>query len=75
MYNICAPTEKSKYDLGELAKEFLIADQFYIATKEEAPECDFDLIIPDDDSKFVRGRVLYDFFKEKTGKTQDWEYL
>ena len=75
MYNICAPTEKSKYDLGELAKEFLTADQFYIATKEEAPDCDFDLIIPDDDSKFVRGRVLYDFLKEKTGKTQDWGIL
>ncbi len=75
MYKICAPTEKSKYDLGELAKEFLTADQFCIATKEEAPDCDFDLIIPDDDSKFVRGRVLYDFLKEKTGKTQDWGIL
>ncbi len=75
MYKICAPTEKSKYDLGELAKEFLTSDQFIISTYEEDPETDYDLVIPDDESKFVRGRVLYDFLSEKTGRTQDWGIL
>ena len=75
MYKICAPTEKSKYDLGELAKEFLTQDQFYISTAEEDPGAEYDLVIPNDDSKFVRGRVLYDFLSEMTGKTQDWGIL
>ncbi len=75
MYRICAPTEKSKYDLGELAKEFLLPEDFAIFTAEEDPSGDFDLIIPDDDSKFVRGRVLYDFLVKETGKTQDWGIL
>ncbi len=75
MYKICAPTEKSKYDLGELAKEFLTSDQFYISTAEEDPDTEYDLVIPDDESKFVRGRVLYDFLSAKTGKTQDWGIL
>ena len=75
MYKICAPTEKSKYDLGELAKEFLTTDQFYISTAEEDPETDYDLVIPDDESKFVRGRVLYDYLSKETGRTQDWGIL
>ena len=75
MYKICAPTEKSKYDLGELAKEFLTSDQFIISTYEEDPDADYDLVIPDDESKFVRGRVLYDFLSKKTGRTQDWGIL
>ena len=69
MYRIFAPTEKSKYDLGELAKEFLLPEEFAIFTAEEDPSGDFDLIIPDDDSKFVRGRALYDFLVKETGKT------
>ena len=75
MYRICAPSEKAKYDLGELAKEFLLPEDFAIYTQEEYPEGGFDLIIPDDDSKFVRGRVLYDFLVKETGKTQDWGIL
>lgn len=74
MYKICAPNEKAKYDLGELAKEFIPEEEFSILLQEEA-DGDFDLIIPDDPSKFVRGRVLYDFLSEKTGKTQDWGIL
>jgi len=75
LYKICAPTEKSKYDLGELAKEFLTADQFSVVTKEEDPTGPYDIIIPDDPSKFVRGKVLYDFLVKETGKTQDWGIL
>lgn len=75
MYRICSPNEKAKYDLGELAKEFLTSDQFEILTAEESENDEFDLVIPDYDSKFERGRVLYDFLSEKTGKKQDWGIL
>ena len=74
MYRICAPTEKAKYDLGELAKEFIRADEFELCLPDDENK-EFDVIIPDSDSKFVRGRVLYDFLSEKTDKTQDWGIL
>lgn len=75
MYRFCAPTEKSKYDLGELAKEFLTADSFEIFTEDETENREFDLIIPDLPTKFDRGRVLYDYLRKETGKSQDWGIL
>jgi len=76
MYKILVPTEKSIYELGELAKEFLTIDNFEFVIKDETNINDqYDLIIPESDSKFVRGKALYDFLSQKLNKSQDWGIL
>jgi coproporphyrinogen dehydrogenase HemZ len=75
LYKISVPTEKSKYDLLELAKMFLPADEIEILSGD-TDRTPADLIIAAEPSdKNARKRQLYDFLSEKTGKTLDWGIL
>ena len=75
MYKIAVPTEKSKYDLSELAKMFLPASEFEIFVGE-ATESMADLIIEDEPSDHnIRKKKLYNFLQHKTHKTLDWGIL
>lgn len=73
LFRIAVPTEKSKYELGELAKEFINSDGFSLELYD--PDEEYDLVIPDLETKFERGRVLYDFLSNKLSKKQDWGIL
>lgn len=80
MYRISVPDEKIKYDLSELAKMFLTAEEFQLDVRsgQEAPrgpEADADLYIPCEGTKNDHKRKLYNFLKDKTGKTLDWGIL
>lgn len=77
MYRISAPDEKIKYDLSELAKMFITAEDFQIDVRENPEDKDegTDLYIPADGTKNDHKRQLYDFLSGKTGKVLDWGIL
>ncbi|MCQ2566279.1 MAG: coproporphyrinogen dehydrogenase HemZ [Clostridia bacterium] len=76
MLRISAENEKFKYDLSELAKMFLTADEFVMDVRDDGethPEPD--LFVPGDISKNDQKRMLYEFLSQKTGKFLDWGIL
>lgn len=75
MYKISAPTEKSKYDLLELAKMFLPAEEIEVVSAEIGKESADLIIAAEPSDKNARKRQLYYFLSEKTGKTLDWGIL
>ena len=76
MYRISAENEKFRYDLSELAKMFLTADEFVIDIRDDGEEHPQpDLFVPGDINKNDQKRMLYGFLSEKTGKTLDWGVL
>ncbi len=86
MYRISVPTEKSRYDLAELAKMFMADTSFQFVCRDDSElvsqehvglETDgtTDLLIPDEGSKNDHKRLLYRFLSGETGKTLDWGIL
>ena len=76
MLRISAENEKIRYDLSELAKMFLTADDFVIDIRDDGEEYpDPDLFVPGNISKNDQKRMLYEFLSERTGKTLDWGIL
>ena len=76
MYRISAENEKFRYDLSELAKMFLTADEFVIDIRDDGighPQPD--LFVPGNIPKNDQKRMLYAFLSQKTGKTLDWGVL
>ena len=70
MYKISVKSEKSKYDLSELAHMFMPREEFVMET--DLPESDIEIYGED---KNENKRRLYDFLSEKTGKRPDWGIL
>lgn len=73
MFRFSCADEKAKYDLSELARMFLPAEEFEFIVD---PSCaDADLAIPASDDKNESKRLLYSFLSEKLGKRLEWGIL
>ncbi|MBQ9881904.1 MAG: hypothetical protein IJM42_04740, partial [Synergistes sp.] len=85
MFRFSCSGEKAKYDLSELARMFLPAEEFEFIVDEGVPadengtpmngDAGIDLVIPASVDKNASKRLLYSFLSEKLGKQLKWGIL
>ena len=77
MYKILIRDEKNAYELTELAKMFVSADELDIDTDAAGPgsTADFTVPGPDEMDRNAQKRALYLFLEDKTGISPDWGTL